>query len=149
VRRIYEEGLATGDASFETSAPTWDAWDNAHLSVPRIVALQEETVVGWAALSPVSQRRVYAGVAEVSIYVDHAHRRMGVGRLLLSELVRRSEVTGVWTLQAGIFPENSASCRLHEQCGFRLVGRRERIGRHNGVWRDTVLYERRTTTPID
>jgi len=147
VRRIYEQGLATGHASFETSAPSWEAWDDAHLPSPRIVAVHGGAIVGWAALTPVSRRPVYAGVAEVSVYVDPAHRRAGVGRLLLSELVRRAEAAGLWTLQAGIFPENAASCRLHERCGFRLVGRRERIGRHHGVWRDTLLYERRAALP--
>jgi phosphinothricin acetyltransferase len=144
VRRIYEEGLATGDASFETTAPDWDVWDAAHLAAPRIVALDGGAVIGWAALSPVSRRKVYAGVAEVSVYVGDGARGRGVGKRLLEELVHRSEAAGIWTLQASIFPENTASCRLHEQCGFRLLGRRHRIARHHGVWRDTVIYERRS-----
>jgi phosphinothricin acetyltransferase len=144
VRRIYEEGLATGEASFETVAPAWEAWDAAHLAAPRIVALESGAVIGWAALSPVSRRLVYAGVAEVSVYVAAGARGRGVGKSLLAELVLRSEAAGIWTLQASIFPENTASCRLHEQCGFRLLGRRERIARHHGVWRDTVIYERRS-----
>lgn len=148
VRAIYEEGLAGGHASFETAAPEWPAWNAAHLTHSRLVAHEGEggRVLGWAALSPVSGRAAYAGVAEVSVYVAGGARGRGVGRRLLEELVRSSEAAGVWTLQASIFPENVASVRLHEACGFRRLGRRERIARHHGVWRDTVLYERRSTS---
>lgn len=145
VRAVYEEGLATGDATFETEAPEWERWDAAHLRACRLVALDEGgRVAGWAALSAVSARRVYAGVAEVSVYVGAAYRGRGLGRALLSALVRESEAAGIWTLQAGIFPENAASVALHESCGFRLVGRRERVGKLGGRWRDTVLLERRS-----
>lgn len=145
VRAIYLEGLAGGHATFETEAPDWPAWDAAHLPHCRLIAREEDAVLGWAALAPVSRRAVYAGVAEVSVYVAARGRRKGIGRRLLEELIRRSETEGIWTLQASIFPENAASVRLHEACGFRQLGRRERIGRHHGVWRDTVLYERRSS----
>jgi phosphinothricin acetyltransferase len=144
VRRIYEAGLATGQASFETRAPEWEAWNASHLASPRLVAARGGAVAGWAALSPVSARRVYAGVAEVSVYVDATARGCGIGKRLLAELIRRSEAAQIWTLQASIFPENAASCALHVRCGFRLVGRRERIAQHHGVWRDTHVYERRS-----
>lgn len=144
VRAIYEAGLATGQASFETAAPEWETWDARHLDEPRLVLEESTRVVGFAALSPVSARPVYAGVAEVSIYVAADGRGRGLGRRLLDALITRSEALGIWTLQASIFPENGASVRLHEACGFRLVGRRERIGRQAGRWRDTLLYERRS-----
>lgn len=146
VKKIYEEGLATGNASFETTAPSWDNWDAAHLAAPRLVMQQGDTICGWAALTPVSGRCVYAGVAEVSVYVGHDFRGQGIGRKLLEELIRQSEAAQLWTLQAGIFPENEASIALHESCGFRIVGRREKIGRMNGIWRDTLLLERRSQT---
>jgi len=146
VRAVYEEGLATGDATFETEAPEWERWDASHLRACRLVALTGGRVAGWAALSPVSARKVYAGVAEVSVYVGADFRGRGVGRALLSTLVRESESEGIWTLQAGIFPENVASVELHRACGFREVGRRERVGRLRGRWRDTVLLERRSRT---
>jgi phosphinothricin acetyltransferase len=146
VADIFRHGLATGHASFETDVPDYPAWDAAHLSEPRLVARLEGAVVGWAALSPVSERCVYGGVAEDSVYVAPEHGRRGIGRLLLTELVRRAEEAGIWTVQAGIFPENEASLALHEQCGFRVVGRRERLGRHRGAWRDVLLVERRSTT---
>jgi phosphinothricin acetyltransferase len=146
-RRIYEEGIASGDGTFESRSPKWEAWNRAHLSRPRLAARDDGRLCGWAALTAYSAREVYAGVAEVSIYVAASARGRGVGRALLSELVRRSEQTGIWTLQAGIFPENGASLRIHERCGFRLVGRRERIGRHpDGRWRDVLLFERRSAT---
>ncbi len=144
VRRIYLEGLATGHGSFETRAPTWSRWHAAHRADCRLVACENGAVLGWAALSPVSARKVYAGVAEVSVYVAAAARSRGVGRALLEALVRASEAAGVWTLQAGIFPENAASLALHRRCGFRVVGVRERIGCRNGVWRDVCLLERRS-----
>lgn len=144
VKAIYEEGIATGEATFETAAPEWEAWDKSHLPL-RLVAREEGDVLGWAALSPVSERCVYEGVAEVSVYVAASARGRGVGKALLGELVRRSEGAGLWTLQAGVFPENAASLRLHEGAGFRVVGTRERIGRHGDRWRDVVLLERRTS----
>ncbi len=145
VLAIYAEGLATGEATFETEVPTWAAWDAGHLQDCRLVARVGGTLVGWAALSPVSGRCVYAGVAEVSVYVAAAARGQGVGAALLRHLVAASEGAGLWTLQAGIFPENAASLRLHERCGFRVVGRRERIGQLHGRWRDTLLLERRSS----
>jgi phosphinothricin acetyltransferase len=146
VRAIYCEGMATGLATFETDAPEWATWDAAHLSAPRLVARagDDEEIAGWAALSPVSRRAVYAGVAEVSVYVAAGRRGGGVGRALLATLVAASERCGLWTLQASIFAANEASLRLHVACGFREVGRRERIARRDGVWRDTVLLERRS-----
>lgn len=147
VRAIYLEGIATGNATFQTEAPEWAAWDAAHHAHSRLVALDGGQVAGWAALSPVSARPVYAGVAEVSVYVGAAYRGRGVGRALLAALIGSSEAHGVWTLQAGIFPENTASVALHERCGFRVVGRRERLGRLHGTWRDVLLLERRSSDP--
>jgi phosphinothricin acetyltransferase len=144
VRAIYLEGIATGDATFETGAPAFDAWDAAHLRGCRLVARSGGGVVGWAALSPVSSRCVYGGVAEVSVYVAAAARGRGVGRALLASLVEASERNNLWTLQAGVLAENEASIRLHATCGFRVVGRRERLGKLKGVWRDVVLLERRS-----
>lgn len=145
VRAIYLEGIATGVATFETSAPSWEKWDAGHLRKPRLVARDETgAVLGWAALSSVSDRCVYGGVAEVSVYVGERGRGRGVGRALLDALVEASEQNGSWTLQAGVFPENAASIKLHLRCGFREGGRRERIGKLNGVWRDTLLFERRS-----
>ena len=145
VRRIYEEGIRSGDATFETRAPSWEAWDAARRSDARLVAEEEGRVVGFAALSPFSARVVYAGVAEVMVYVAEDTRGRGVGTALLQALVEASEAAGVWTLLAGIFPENEASLRAHESVGFRRLGRHERIGRHrDGRWRDTVLLERRS-----
>jgi L-amino acid N-acyltransferase YncA len=146
VRKIYLEGIATGNATFETEAPDYQTWNRNHLNFARLVARANSAVVGWAALSAVSSRRVYAGVAEVSVYVSESARGEGIGRALLRSLIEESEQNGVWTLQAGIFPENSASIALHEQCGFRVVGRRERIGELNGAWRDVILLERRSST---
>lgn len=144
VRGIYLDGIATGHATFETEAPSWEAWDAAHRVDCRLVARESGAVTGWAALSPVSGRCVYRGVAEVSVYVAAAARGRGVGRLLLQALVEMSERAGIWTLQAGIFPENVASLAAHRACGFREVGRRERLGRLQGVWRDVLLLERRS-----
>lgn len=144
VRQIYWEGIQTGHATFEEQPPEWAAWDTAHLQACRLVARIDGTVVGWAALSPVSSRRVYAGVAEVSIYVSEKARGQGVGRRLLQALIDASEQEGFWTLQSGVFPENTASVALHQKLGFRVVGRRERIGRLHGVWRDVLLLERRS-----
>jgi L-amino acid N-acyltransferase YncA len=144
VRTIYLEGIATGDATFETCAPEWDAWDAAHPPYGRIVACVDDEIAGWAALSPVSSRCVYAGVAEVSVYVAAEARGSGIGRALIAALIEASEAAGIWTLQAGVFPENTASLALFEKSGFRVVGRRERIGRLDGRWRDTLLLERRS-----
>ncbi|WP_231459960.1 GNAT family N-acetyltransferase [Pedobacter sp. Leaf132] len=144
VKSIYEKGIATGNATFQTSAPSWNEWDSSHLATCRIVAEEVGKVIAWAALTPVSSRCVYAGVAEVSVYVDPAFSGNGYGLKLLNELVGFSEVEGIWTLQAGIFPENFGSLRIHEKAGFRTLGIREKIGKQNGVWRDTVLLERRS-----
>jgi L-amino acid N-acyltransferase YncA len=145
VRAIYLEGIATGNATFETEAPSWEAWDSSHLTFARLVARFGDLVAGWAALSRVSQRCVYGGVAEVSVYVSQTQRHAGIGRQLLSALISESERNGIWTMQAGMFPENAASLALHQRLGFREVGRRERIGNLNGVWRDTILLERRSS----
>ena len=144
VRRIYQEGLAAGDASFEVEAPPWPVWDERHHSHSRLVARVTGQVVGWAALAPVSHRACYAGVAEVSVYVAAGWQGRGVGKGLLAALVESSEGHGIWSLYASTFPENEASVRLQLACGFRLVGRRERIAKHWGVWRDTVITERRS-----
>jgi L-amino acid N-acyltransferase YncA len=144
VRRIYAEGIATGNATFETEPPSWEAWNGAHRPDSRLVVREGGRVLGWAALSPVSDRCAYGGVAEVSVYVAASARGRGLGRRLLEELVRASEEAGVWTLQAGIFPENAASIAIHRKCGFRTVGVRERLGRLKGVWRDVALLERRS-----
>ena len=144
VAEIFRQGIETGDATFETAVPTWEEWNASHLRTPRLVARAERTVVGWAALSPVSERCVYAGVAEDSVYVARDARARGIGRALLERLVREAEDAGLWTLQAGIFPENRASVALHQRCGFRIVGVRERLGQRAGVWRDVLLLERRS-----
>jgi L-amino acid N-acyltransferase YncA len=165
VKAIYEEGIATGNATFQMEAPEWATWDAAHLPHSRLVALSEPrpitsspdpqqsapseppVVLGWAALSPVSSRPVYAGVAEVSVYITAGQRGRKIGECLLGMLIAESEQHGIWTLQASIFPENVASLRIHARCGFRQIGYRERIGQMHGVWRDTVLVERRAATP--
>jgi phosphinothricin acetyltransferase len=144
VRAIYLEGIATGQATFEVEAPSWEQWDAGHLPFGRLAARIGNQLIGWAALGPVSRRPCYAGVAEVSVYVGAAHRGQGVGGALLQAIISTSEQHGIWTLQGGLFPENVASLRIQERLGFRVVGRRERIGRHHGVWRDTLLTERRS-----
>jgi len=141
---IYREGIATGNATFEMDAPDWEKWDESHLRDCRLVARADGKVVGWAALSPVSTRCVYSGVAEVSLYVAGSTRGVGVGKTLLSAFIDESERSGIWTLEARIFPENAASIALAKGCGFREVGRRERIGQMDGVWRDVILMERRS-----
>ena len=146
MRAIYLEGIATGNATFEKEAPKWERWDESHLPPCRLVARVANEVIGWAALSPVSRRPVYAGVAEVSVYVSERARGEGVGTRLLDRLVRDSEREGFWTLQAGIFPENTASISLHAHAGFRIIGTRERLGCMDGRWRDVVLMERRSKT---
>jgi phosphinothricin acetyltransferase len=143
VRRIYEEGLATGVGSFETDVPSWEQWDAARLPHSRLVA-REQAVLGWVALSPVSQRTCYAGVAEVGIYVAAAMRGRGIGRALLQQAVESAEAHGIWTLQGATIAENAASLALQARCGFRVVGRRERIARRDGAWHDTILTERRS-----
>jgi L-amino acid N-acyltransferase YncA len=146
VRDIYAEGIATGNATFETEVPDRSKWDDAHHKDCRLFASEGEKVLGWAALSPVSSRPVYAGVAEVSIYVAASARGRGVGKALLNALIEASQRRGIWTLQAGIFPENVASIRLHRSCGFHEVGLRQRIGPLGGIWRDVCLLERRSNT---
>ena len=142
---IYRQGIESGDATFETEVPTWESWDAARSPDCRIVAEVDGEVVGYAGLSPVSGRPVYAGVREVMIYVGESARGRGVGRRLLGKLVEESERLGIWTLQAGIFPENGPSIRIFERCGFRVLGTHERLGRfHDGRWRDVVLMERRS-----
>ncbi len=148
VAEIYRQGIEAGDATFEKEVPVWEDWDKNHLKVCRFVAVINNKVVGWAALSPVSERCVYAGVAEVSIYVSNRYKNIKTGTRLLEKLVTESEKEGIWTLQAGIFPENIASLRIHEKNGFRQVGFREKIGKMNGAWRDTVLLERRSRQNI-
>jgi phosphinothricin acetyltransferase len=145
VRSIYEQGIATGHATFQQSAPGFDDWNKDHLQHSRLVAIENGQVAGWAALTAVSGRCVYAGVAEVSVYVSALYRGKGTGNALLQALISESEKNAIWTLQVGIFPENKSSIKIHEANGFRLVGRRERIGQMNGTWRDTLLFERRST----
>jgi phosphinothricin acetyltransferase len=150
VRAVYLEGIATGNATFEIDAPDWKAWNELHLAFARFVARAGDRVVGWSALTPVSGRCVYSGVAEVSVYVATAAQGKGIGRDLLRRLIEESEQHGIWTLQAGIFPENIASLSIHRRCGFREVGRRERLGKLHGVWRDVIMLERRSDrTGID
>jgi phosphinothricin acetyltransferase len=144
VRAIYLDGIASGQATFEVEAPSWEQWDVAHHPFARLVARLAGRVVGWAALSPVSRRACYSGVAEVSVYIEVAHRGLGIGRQLLLAVIGESERQGIWTLQGATFPENEASLRLQRACGFRQIGKRERIAQRRGVWRDTVLTERRS-----
>jgi phosphinothricin acetyltransferase len=143
VAAIFAEGIATGQATFETTVPSWEEWDEAHLNEHRLVAELDGAVAGWCALVPYSRRAVYRGVGEESVYVAERARGRGVGRALLEAVVESARAGGLWTLQAGIFPENGASLALHRAVGFREVGRRERIGRLNGAWRDVVLLELR------
>ena len=149
VRSIYLDGISTGNATFEAEAPDWDNWDSNHMQACRLVGRAGNTILGWAALSPVSSRCVYSGVAEISVYVATKYQGLGVGAKLLAALIEASEKNGIWTLQAGIFPENIDSIRLHKRFGFRDVGLREKLskmtyGPHEGVWRDVVLMERRS-----
>lgn len=144
VSRIYAEGIATGYATFEKEIPTFENWDKDHLSSCRIVAEKNSEILGWAALSPVSDRCVYGGVAEVSVYIGTGHRGLGIGKLLMKKLISLSETAGIWTLQSGIFPENTGSIKLHENLGFRRIGHRERVGKLDGVWKDNVIFERRS-----
>ncbi|MBM0236973.1 N-acetyltransferase [Micromonospora sp. ATA32] len=145
VLRIYQAGLDGGDASFETVAPSWAAFEAGRLPAHRLVAVDgDDTVLGWVAVAPTSTRAVYAGVVEHSVYVAPPALGRGVGRLLLAALIGSTEAAGIWTIQSGVFPENTASLALHERAGFRVIGVRERIGRHHGRWRDVVLLERRS-----
>ena len=145
VRSIYEEGIKTGNATFQQNAPEWEEWNNTHLAHSRVVAEADNEIAGWAALTAVSGRCVYAGVGEVSVYVAEKFRGQKIGNVLLHELITESEQNNIWTLQAGIFPENIGSIKIHEANGFRIVGYREKMGQMNGVWRDTVLMERRSS----
>lgn len=144
VAQIYKQGVNTGFATFEKEIPTYGQWNKNHITGCRLVAIRNDKILGWAALSPVSGRCVYGGVAEVSIYIAEAARGLGIGYLLMEELITSSEKEGFWTLQSGIFPENKASIKLHEKAGFRFLGRRERVGQLDGVWKDNVLFERRS-----
>jgi phosphinothricin acetyltransferase len=144
VERIYADGIATGNATFETEVPSWERWDESHLAEHRFVALRDGQVVGWVAAAPVSDRCVYGGVVENSVYVAEDTRGRGVGKLLLEQLIASTEAAGVWTIQTGMFPENAASITLHERVGFEIVGRRKRLGKLHGIWRDVFLLERRS-----
>lgn len=147
VASIYAEGIASGDATFEAAAPEWPEWDRTHLSEHRLVARRDGEVLGWIAASPVSSRCVYRGVVEESVYVAGPARGQGVGLRLLSRFIASTELTGIWTIETCVFPENAASLALHDSCGFRRVGLRERIGAQRGRWRDVVLLERRSRSP--
>lgn len=145
VSNIYEEGIKTGKATFQTEVPAWEQWDSSHLDCCRIVARLDEKILGWAALSPTSSRCVYAGVAEVSVYIKQGYRGIGIGEALLKRLVELSEDNGLWTLQSGILRENMQSVFLHSKCGFREIGYKEKVGRMpDGTWHDTILMERRS-----
>jgi phosphinothricin acetyltransferase len=146
---IYEQGIATGDATFETAVPSWESWDAAHLPTCRLVARRDGAIAGWAALTPFSKRPVYRGVAEASVYVAASERGSGVGSALMQELIERSEAEGIWTLLAKIFPENTTSLGVVAKFGFRTVGKLEKIGKSNGVWRDVILLERRSSRIAD
>lgn len=146
VAEIYRQGIATGIATFQNDIPTWEEWDKSHTSYCRFAAYLDNEMVGWAALTPVSSRCVYAGVAEVSIYINSSFRGKGIGYKLLQYLIDESEKAGIWTLQSGIFPENTRSIALHEKCGFRQIGYREKIGKKNGVWKDNIIMEKRSKT---
>jgi L-amino acid N-acyltransferase YncA len=144
VREIFEQGIAGRNATFETEAPSWDAWDASQLDGHRFVAVEDGRVVGWVAAHAVSSRPCYRGVVEHSVYVDDASQGKGTGRALLERLFQSTEAAGIWTIQTGVFPENEASLALHERCGFRVVGTQERLGKLDGVWRDVVVLERRS-----
>lgn len=141
---IYGQGLATNIATFQNELPTWEEWDKGHLGSCRISLYENDRMLGWSALSPVSSRCVYSGVAEVSIYVATIARGKGIGEMLLNELIKQSEANGIWTLQSAIFAENQSSIKLHEKWGFRIVGYREKIGKKDGVWKDNILMEYRS-----
>jgi len=145
VARIYREGIDTGVATFELATPVYEDWDRGHLPFCRLLVTENNHILGWAALSAVSGRCVYGGVAEVSIYVGADARGRGVGKKLMEVLIPASEAVGIWTLQSGIFPQNLVSIQLHKSCGFRYIGKRERIAKRNGLWYDNLLFERRST----
>jgi L-amino acid N-acyltransferase YncA len=145
VLEIYRMGLVTRNATFETTVPSWQEWDSKHLSHSRFVSVTDSIVVGWAALTPFSSREVYRGVAEVSIYVASGSRGKSTGSDLMDRIIHSSELNGIWTLVSSVFPENEATLRLHEKFGFRIIGKRERIAKLDGKWRDTILLERRST----
>ncbi len=144
VSQIYAEGIATGFATFEQEIPTYENWNQAHLTQCRLVAEESNNILGWAALSPVSSRCVYGGIGEVSVYIGAENQGKGIGKLLLERLIIESEDAGLWTIQSGIFPENKASIHLHEKVGFRYIGKRERVGKLHGQWKDNLLFERRS-----
>jgi L-amino acid N-acyltransferase YncA len=144
VAEIYKQGIETGIATFQNDIPDWESWNKSHLENCRIAAFEGDEMVGWAALTPVSGRCVYAGVAEVSVYVAASFRGKGVGEFLLNQLIKESEMAGLWTLQSGIFPDNIGSIKLHEKCGFRQIGYREKIGQKNGAWKNNIIMERRS-----
>jgi L-amino acid N-acyltransferase YncA len=145
VQHIYQQGIDSGNATFQSIAKEWNEWDGSMLTSCRLVAIENGAVLGWAALSPVSNRCVYSGVAEVSVYVAIQAQGRGIGHLLLSELVKESESSNIWMLQSGIFPENVSSIELHKKNGFRVLGVRDKLGQMNGKWRNVVLMERRST----
>lgn len=145
VKSIYEKGISTGIATFQLVPPTWEEWNDAHLKTCRIIAIRNNSVLGWTALTPVSKREVYKGVAEVSLYINEGFRGQGIGQILLEKLIQKSEGNGIWTLQSSIFPQNIPSIKVHEKLGFKTVGTREKIGQRNGIWYDNLLLERRST----
>jgi phosphinothricin acetyltransferase len=144
VKSIYENGIKTGIATFETAAPSWEQWNDSHLKIGRLVAVVDNKIAGWIALSPVSSRCVYGGVAEISVYVHEDYRKKGIGKKLLKDAISESEQNDIWTLQAGVFRENIGSIELHKKIGFRVIGFRERIGKIKGAWKDNVILERRS-----
>ncbi|WP_312297803.1 N-acetyltransferase family protein [Chryseobacterium sp.] len=146
ISSIYKEGIETGNATFETTVPEWEDWDRSKLKHSRLAAVVDGITVGWAVLSKVSDRCVYGGVAEISIYVSNLHKGKGIGKSLMARLIEESEAYGIWTLQSGMFPENGATVALHQRFGFRVVGFREKIGKLGGTWRDTIIMERRSKT---
>lgn len=146
VAAIYQHSLEAGTASLDTEVPTWEEWDKSHLRVGRLVATAHDRVVGWIALTAISTREVYKGVASISVYISHRHQGKSIGKFLMEQLIIESERNGIWTLQSNIFPENQPSIRLHRKLGFRTVGYREKIGCLNGLWRNIVLMERRSKT---
>ncbi len=149
VSRIYQQGMDTNKATFETECPSWELFNESHSMECRLVILLDNDVIGWAALSPVSDRCIYTGVADISIYIENQHTGKGAGTALMQALIQQSEKAGYWTLQSGIMSDNTQSVKLHEKCGFRLVGFRERIGKDRfGIWRDTLLFERRTANEL-